>query len=70
MVKKIIQLAFIFISVTLLVACSKGVKALPLIGLSYSYNGFFMDHVKLLNGDTKVALEDKKIKIGETLCIN
>lgn len=70
MAKKTIQFALIYLSVVLLVACSKGVKVLPLIGLSYSYNGFFIDGVRLINADTKAVLENKKIKLGETLYIS
>lgn len=69
MVKKTIQLAFILLSVAMFTACSKGVKALPLIGLSYSYNGFFVDGVRLINADSKTELKNKEIKIGETLYI-
>lgn len=70
MVKRSIQLAFLLLSVALFAACSKGVKALPLIGLNYSYNGFSVENVQLINADTKTVLKNKEIKIGETLHIS
>ncbi len=69
MIKKTFQFALILLSVVMFVSCSKGVKALPLIGLNYSYNGFFVDGVRLINADSKAELKNKEIKIGETLYI-
>lgn len=69
MIKKTFQFAFLLLAVAMVVSCSKGVKALPLIGLNYSYNGFFVDGVRLINAESKSELKNKEIKIGETLYI-
>lgn len=68
--KKISQFTLLLLSVAMFAACSKGVKTLPLIGLDYSYNGFFVDNVRLINANSKEELKNKDIKLGETLYIS
>lgn len=70
MLKRTVQLSLLLLAVAMFAGCSKGTKALPLIGLSYSYNGFFVDDVRLINADHKKVMENKDIKIGETLYIS
>lgn len=70
MIRKAIQSAFLLLAVAMFVSCSKGVKAEPLIGLSYSYNGLFVGGVKLYNANTNTQLKNKEIKLGETLYIS
>ena len=70
MIKKTtIQLAFLFLVVATLTSCVKGIKAEPLIGLTYSYNGLSVENVQLINAETNSQLKDKKLKAGETLYI-
>ena len=69
MIRKTILSALLLLAVVVLVSCSKGVKAEPLIGLSYSYNGFFVDGVSLYQASDKAKLKNKEIKLGESLVI-
>lgn len=70
---KILNQGFLFLLTILMVSScsfSKGTKAEPLIGLSYSYSGFKIDDVNLFDTDKNTPLKNKKIKIGRTLLVS
>lgn len=60
-------LALIFLA-ALLAACSKGTSTDLTTGLSYTYNGFGMDKVKVLDSNGK-DIKSKKHPVGSTLKI-
>ncbi|NDV70091.1 hypothetical protein [Dysgonomonas sp. 25] len=70
--KKVIYLPFFLVFASLLTACSfsAGTKAKPTVGLSYSYNGFRIDDVKVFDTNKNTPLKSKEIAMGKTLFIS
>ena len=65
------QILLFLVCICVITSCSfsKGSKTLPLLGLSYSYNGLSVDDIKLYDTNENSPLKNKKIKIGRTLLI-